>query len=188
MTCLTCYSQLEVHLRHHSKKKETPSVAGQGQALGVSQHLLENMKVVMESSGRAGADGRRRRRPRVVFMFVAFCLSTFAMACAYPLVPQVVAALCGGDLSRASLSLGLLSACTPLPPRAHTSGALGWWSGAHEPPTHQPTRWPLCSRSPYSVCSPTTSAASPSSCSPWYAFAVSRVRVPCECGELRQRE
>jgi hypothetical protein len=82
------------------------------------------MKVVMESSGRAG-DGctlRRPRRPRVVFIFVAFCLSTFAMACAFPLVPQVVTTLCGGDLSRASLSLGLLSACTPLPP-PHT-----WWA------------------------------------------------------------
>jgi len=85
---------------------------------------MKSVKVVMESSGRAG-DGcmrRRPRRPRVVFIFVAFCLSTFAMACAFPLVPQVVTALCGGDLSRASLSLGLLSACTPLPP-PHT-----WWA------------------------------------------------------------
>ncbi len=64
----------------------------------------------------------------MVFIFVAFCLSTFAMACAFPLVPQVVTALCGGDLSRASLSLGLLSACTPLPPH-RTRGGRGWWSG-----------------------------------------------------------
>jgi hypothetical protein len=124
-----------------------------------------------------GCMPRRLRRPRVVFIFVAFCLSTFAMACAYPLVPQVVAALCGGDLSRASLSLGLLSACTPLP--HHKVVRLGGGLGSRT--AHQPTRWPLCSRSPSSVCSPTTSAASPSLCSPWYALAVCRVRCAV-CG------